>query len=130
VPGPDIVERIETELDRLDPQTAPAAAPAQAVPAVPRRRPVPRRKGAIETATFRDLKTMPEALRTGAVAATALLLARELDTAGMTPRDTAGHARELRMHMTQLAELAPGERKGDVTDELRERRHQRLAAPG
>jgi hypothetical protein len=73
---------------------------------------------------------MPAALRGGAVAATALKLARELDTLPMTPRDASGHARELRMHMTQLAEMAPGERKGDVTDEVRARRESRLADSG
>jgi hypothetical protein len=120
-PEPDIVDRIDTELDRLDPVPAPAPPPRPP-------RAAPRRKGAVESAVARDLKTMPAALRGGAIAAAALKLARELDELPMTARDTAGHARELRMCMTQLADLAPGERKGDVTDEVRERREARMTA--
>ena len=62
--------------------------------------------------------------------ATALKLACEIDTAALTARDLAGHARELRMHMTQLFESAPGGAKGDATDAVRERREKRLAAAG
>lgn len=116
----DIVERIETELDRLDPPARP--------PRARRERAAPRRKGAVEAAVARDLKAMPAALRNGAIAAAAAKLAHELDAMPMTPRDAAGHARELRMCMTQLADLAPGERKGDVTDEVRARREARMAS--
>jgi hypothetical protein len=118
-----------SEMDRLvlgpDAAFAEAAAPPPKVP--------PRHKGKIELAVGRDLRAMPTALRQSALAATALDLARDLDSAdrdGMTKRDKAGHARELRMHMTDLAAQAPGERKGDSTDEVRERRERRLAAAG
>jgi hypothetical protein len=67
-------------------------------------------------------------MRQGALAATALKLAFEIDSAELTARDLAGHARELRMHMTQLFDSAPGGSKGDATDEVRERRERRLAA--
>jgi hypothetical protein len=93
-----------------------------------RQRPGPRRKGPLELAVMRDLRAMPDALRLSAIAASAINLAREIDTLDMTARDTAGHTRELRMCMTQLADLAPGERKGDSTDMLRERRERRMAA--
>lgn len=113
-----------TELDRLDP--APAAPAAPAAP-----RPPARRKGQREAALARDLKAMPAALRSGALAVTALGLARDLDEGGMTDRDKTGVARELRMYVADLTAMAPGERKGDSTDEVRARREARLAAaPG
>jgi hypothetical protein len=87
-----------------------------------------RRKGPVEAATTRDLKGLPPGMRQGALAATALKLAREIDESELTARDLAGHARELRMHMTQLFDSAPGGAKGDTTDEVRERRERRLAA--
>jgi hypothetical protein len=123
VPARETITAIDetlTAMDRLDPVPA---APAAARP----RRAAARRKGPVEAAVARELKAMPAALRGGAIAAAALKLARELDTAPMTPRDTAGHARELRMCMTQLAELSPGDRTGDITDEIRARREARLA---
>ena len=67
-----------------------------------------------------DLRKMPAALKKGAVAAAALLLARELDLGGLTPRDTASHVRELRMCMTQLREWNPAGEAGDATDEARQ----------
>jgi hypothetical protein len=127
MPARDTVAAIDealTGMDRLDP--APVAGPDPSA----RSRAPARRKGMVEAAVARDLKMMPAAMRGGAIAATALKLARELDTLPMTPRDAAGHARELRMHMAQLAEMAPGDRKGDVTDEVRARREARLAAEG
>jgi hypothetical protein len=103
-----------TELDRLDPAPPPPKAP--------------RRNRKIELAVGKDLRAMPAALRQSALAATALDLARDLDAGGMTPRDKAGHARELRMHMNDLTAMAPGERKGDATDEVRARRERRMEA--
>ena len=92
-----------TEMDRLDPP-----------PRTPRRV-----KGVAEKAVLADLKDMPDRLRRSAVAAAALLLARQLDEGGMTPRDASGHARELRMCMTQLRDWNPGGATGDATDEAR-----------
>jgi hypothetical protein len=135
-----------TELDRLDPPPKPRA---------PRRR-----KGEAETAVRHDLGKMPEELRKSAVAATSLLLARQLDEGaaitrdtpghlrkiarllsddemtgqeaaglllqlagyvenGLSARDAAGHAREIRMGTTQLREWNPGGQEGDKTDEAR-----------
>lgn len=103
-----------TELDRLDP-----------APRAPRRR-----RGPNETAVRRDLEALPEDLRKGAIAAVALGLARDLDEDGMTARDKAGMYAQLRMAMVTLREIAPGEAKGDSTDEVRARRERRLQAAG
>jgi hypothetical protein len=111
-----------TAMDVLDP------APVQSAPA--RRRPPPRRKGANETAVLRDLKALPEDLRKGAIAAVALGLARDLDEDGMTARDKAAMYAQLRMAMVTLREIAPGEARGDHTDEVRERREKRLSQQG
>lgn len=82
-----------------------------------------------EDAVLSDLSRLPEDMRSGGVAQVALFCARQLDQPpGMiTPRDAAGFARELRLSLAQLREMAPGEVKGDVTDEVRERRERRLA---
>lgn len=109
-----------TELDRLDPPPEPA----------PRRRPARRKPGPAETAVTRDLKALPEDLRKGAIAAVALGLAKDLDTLDMTARDKSGMYAQLRMAMVTLREIAPGEARGDHTDEVRERRERRLAQPG
>jgi hypothetical protein len=96
-------------------------------PAPARRSPPPRRKGPAETAVLKDLKALPPDLRQGAIAAVALGLARDLDEGGMTPRDKAAMYAQLRMAMVTLREIAPGEARGDRTDEVRERREKRLA---
>lgn len=74
---------------------------------------------------------MPEDLREGAIAAIALGLARDLDEAdageGMSARDKAAMYAQLRMAVVTLREIAPGEAKGDRTDEVRERRERRLS---
>ena len=106
-----------TAMDVLDP----------APPAPPRRRPPPRRKGANEKAVLEDLKALPADLRKGAIAAVALGLARDLDDGDMSARDKAGMYAQLRMAMVTLREIAPGEAKGDHTDEVRERRERRLS---
>jgi hypothetical protein len=117
--APRAAQASPTAMDALDP------APVQPAPA--RRRPPPRRKGDNETAVLRDLKALPEDLRKGAIAAVALGLARDLDEDGMTARDKAGMYAQLRMAMVTLREIAPGEAKGDHTDEVRERRERRLS---
>jgi hypothetical protein len=71
-----------TELDRLDPPPRPPRAPR-------------RRKGAAEKAVLADLEKMPEDLRSSAVAAGALLLARDLDSGGPVSKDSAEHVRKL-----------------------------------
>lgn len=112
-----------SELDRLDPAPVPVRPPEPG----PRRRPPPRRKGPSETAVLRDLKALPDDLRKGGIAAVALQLAIELDAGNMSPRDFAGVAAQLRMALVTLREIAPGEARGDHTDEVRERRERRLS---
>lgn len=86
--------------------------------------PVP---GFMEEAVLADLEQLPPNMRRGGIAAVALMAARVLDEGGLAPRDAAGYAREVRLALAQLREMAPGEVKGDVTDEVRERREKRLA---
>jgi hypothetical protein len=74
-----------------------------------------------------DLAALPASMRRGGVARVALMCARVLDEGGLSPRDAAGFARELRLALAQLREMAPGEVKGDVTDEVKQRRERRLA---
>jgi hypothetical protein len=106
-----------TALDRLDP------APGTPPPPKRTRRP---RKGLVESAVAADLAALPENLRKCAIAASVLRLALELDTGVVMGRDAAGHAREIRLAMLTLRELAPAGEKGDQTDEVRERRERRL----
>lgn len=126
---PEPLQEDPTELDRLDPmpdpEEPPEPPPLQAV-ARPERR-APRRKGPVELAILRDLKAFPDDLRKGGIASAALRLAVELDSGIVLGRDAAGHAREIRQCLVQLREFAPGEVRGDATDEVRERRERRLA---
>lgn len=109
-----------TAMDVLDPAPkTPSAGPRTSTPR--------RRKGANETAVLQDLKALPGDLRKGAIAAVALGLARDLDTGDMSARDKAGMYAQLRMAMVTLREIAPGEARGDHTDEVRERRERRLS---
>jgi hypothetical protein len=84
----------------------------------------------MEEAVLVDLAQLPQRMREGGVAAVALMCARMLDEGGLPPRDAAGFAREVRLSLAQLREMAPGESKGDPTDEVRERREKRMAAGG
>lgn len=77
-----------------------------------------------------DLAGLPVNMRRGGVARVALMCARVLDEGGLTPRDASGFARELRLALAQLREMAPGEVKGDLTDEVKQRREKRLAGEG
>ena len=81
----------------------------------------------METALRADLARLPDGLRKGAIAASLIRLAAELDLGMVTGRDAAGHAREIRLGMLTLAELAPAGEKDDTTDRTRERRERRLA---
>jgi hypothetical protein len=115
---PEIVDRIESELDRLDPAPTPPR-PARA----------PRRKiGPVERGVRSDLKDLPPDLRKGAIAAAMIELAQMMDLHVLDPRNQSGHAREIRQSMTALREMTGGEHKGDHTDDLRDRREQRLLA--
>lgn len=81
-----------------------------------------------EDAVRRDLERLPREMREGGVAMVALFCAQQLDAGAMSPRDAAGYAREIRLALAQLRDMAPGDVKGDVTDEVRARRERRLAA--
>lgn len=101
--------------------------PPQPDPPVPppvRRR---HRAGPVEISVNRDLRKLPEDLRKGAIAASVIRLARELDAGIVMGRDAAGHAREIRLSVLTLRELAPAGEKGDQTDEVRARRERRLS---
>lgn len=88
--------------------------------------------GPVETAVRRDLRRLPTGSRTGALAASALALARLLDevavdvTADKRMSAAAQAARELRATMTDLLKDAPTARSG--IDDLRARRAARAAA--
>jgi hypothetical protein len=116
-----------TALDILDPAPVPAVSPDDA-PLPPK--PKPYRPGTIEQAVMADLRNFPEEFAKGAIGASARRLARELDMGLVVGRDAAGHAREIRQAITTLREMAPGERKGDATDDLRARREARMQASG
>lgn len=83
--------------------------------------------GLMEEAVLSDLAELPEKMRKGGVAAGALRCARVIDEGGLTPRDEAGYVREIRLALAQLREMAPGDVKGDSTDEVSQRRERRLA---
>ncbi len=117
---------VPTALDVLDPAPAGPPAPEAPAPAAPAAKPKPYRKGLVELGVQRDLAELPEKLRKGGTAAAVLQLARELDTHLVAGRDAAGHAREIRLALAQLAEMSPSGAKADTTDEVRARREQRL----
>ena len=108
--------REPTELDLLDPAPDPAPVPEPDGP------------GEIEAGVLLDLEAFPPKMRAGAIARTALLLARQLDARGeiMPPRDVASYVQRIGVAVTQLREMSPGEAKGDSTDAGREARETRL----
>ncbi|MGY1498550.1 hypothetical protein ACW4TU_18455 [Streptomyces sp. QTS52] len=59
--------------------------------------------------------------------ALALSLARAVDSSSKAPTAKAVAARELRAVMAELRKLAPVETKGDVVDDIAERRAKRRA---
>lgn len=106
-------------------EPAPAAAPA-AEPAPARRR-APR-KGDVETAIARQLKTLPDDLAKGALGVNCLKLARDIDQGEVEGKDVAVNVREIRLSLDRLEELRPAGRKDDATDTARQRREGRLAS--
>lgn len=86
----------------------------------------PQEELTLEESVRNDLAMLPLAMRRGGVARLALMCARVLDQGGLTPRDAAQFVAQLRQALAQLREMQPGEVKGDVTDEVRERREKRL----
>jgi hypothetical protein len=97
--------------------------------------------GPCVAAVRRELAPLPKSLQEGAIAANALLLASLLDRGicfadedgehsiqAVGPREIPAFTREIRQSITTLLEMAPGEVKGDKTDEVRVRREQRQSA--
>lgn len=81
----------------------------------------------MEEAVKEDLAELPLKLRSGGIAAVAIFCARTIDEGGLPPRDAASFLREIRLSLAQLRDMTTGEVKGDITDEVRERREKRLA---
>lgn len=119
-------DREPTALDLLDP--SPAADEDDLPDQLPAA--VPREPGEIEQSVIDKLRELPGSYGKHPIAAGARRLARELDSNLVIGRDAAGHVREMRQCMATLHEMAPGERKGDQTDDLRARRETRMLAAG
>lgn len=81
----------------------------------------------MEKSARKDLAALPPQYRTSAIAQAYLLLARRLD-AGVSARDSAQLAREMRLALLALYELAPAKHDIDPVDELRVKREQRMTA--
>lgn len=77
-----------------------------------------RRKGAVEAGVDRDLKALPAVVRGGALAATALVLARELDDVGNSATSKSMCARALSEALDKLRAVAPEESREDGVDDL------------
>jgi len=88
--------------------------------------PARRKIGAIERAVRRELRTFPDAVSGGTIAQSMLTLAAEADYRSLEPRDLSQVLRELRLCSVQLREMAPPGAEGDVLDELRKKREERL----
>lgn len=86
-----------------------------------------REPGFVEHAVRRDLSQMPAELAESGLAATALDLARRLDSPGVTPTPASMLAAQLRTTLLDLRKLAPPAVQEDGVDELRARRASRLA---
>ena len=108
-------------------QIEPPAAPREPDAVIPpgRRNSEPE-PGFHEQSVLDGLESFPQDIRRGPIAASMIGLAREWDVLVYMGRDAPGHAREIRQSYMALREMAPGERKGDKTDELSERRARRL----
>lgn len=78
-------------------------------------------------ATERDVARLPSALRDSALAASALALAAELDSAGNSATSKSMCAKALLETLDRLRELTPPQEENDQLDQLAERRARRLA---
>jgi hypothetical protein len=77
-----------------------------------------RRKGPVESGVARDLRDLPDEVRTSAKAAAALVLAQALDAgAGLS---TAAIARELRAHMSELLAAREAQEERDPLSAIRD----------
>jgi hypothetical protein len=86
---------------------------------------VSRRVGPVEKATKAEIAQMPERVRNGALAASALELARQMDAPDNSATSKSMCAKALFDVVTRLAEMAPPKREEDRIDELGARRANR-----
>ena len=82
------------------------------------------RAGAVHRATRAELADLGVDPRTNALAAAALRLATEIDSA-QDPKSAAAVSRELRQAMQTVRAIVPPKERGDKVDELTRRRAQR-----
>lgn len=104
--------------------------PPRKKPAAPRKRaakrPAAPERVTVEAAVEFDLKKLPAELAGGALAASALALAREIDHAGNSATSKSMCARALTETLEKLRALAPAEKEADKLDDLARRRAFRL----
>jgi len=86
------------------------------------------RRGAIAAATTAQLQDLGVDPASHALAAAALRLAAEIDSAS-DPKAAATAARELRYAMAVVVAAAPPKERGDRADEIAARRQRRLSPP-
>jgi hypothetical protein len=86
--------------------------------------------GPMEESVHKDLKRLPTELAEGAIAATALYAARQLDgldnAFDLPTRDAAAFLAQMRHCMVQLRDWAPGEVADDPTDTAQKSREARM----
>ena len=84
------------------------------------------RAGAVAKATKQELAELGVSPESNASAASAMTLAKLMDSAA-DPKDVAAAARELRQAMHTVRGLAPPKERGDKIDELAARRPRHTA---
>lgn len=82
--------------------------------------------GRVETALEADLASLPENLALGALAASALAMAREIDSSGNSATSKSMCQARLQDALAELRSLAPPEVKRDAIDEIKAAREKRL----
>ena len=80
--------------------------------------------GPIERKARKDIRILPADYRDSAVAASYLMLARQLDE-GVPAREMAAISREMRLCYAQLVDMGGTEKEDSQVDELRRRREER-----
>jgi hypothetical protein len=86
-----------------------------------------RRRYSVEAACKRDLSRFPPYMRTSGPAIAMLALARRFDL-GVSARDATLLAREIRLCLRTLSDLAPAALPNDPVDEIRAARERRMLA--
>lgn len=87
------------------------------------------RRGKVAAATIAELSDLGVSPNGNAMAAAAVRLATELDSAADS-REAAAAGRELRQAMTVVRGLAVPKQRGDKVDELENRRAERMRTRG